>query len=75
MQLVAQATAQAVAAGASEESVEVLNVSDTPLAYLAGNMARVQVQGLSHATLLSLVEGHVNVLVSAGIRERWRRVL
>lgn len=42
----AQATAAAVAAGAREDSIEIVDVEDVPLAYLPGNATRVRVKAV-----------------------------
>jgi N-methylhydantoinase A/oxoprolinase/acetone carboxylase beta subunit len=42
----AQATAAAVAAGAREDTIEIVDVEDVPLAYLPGNATRVRVKAV-----------------------------
>lgn len=47
----AEATEKAVAAGASRESVEIVDVEEVPLAYLPGNATRIRVKAVGELVL------------------------
>ena len=47
----AEATERAVAAGASRESVEIVDVEEVPLAYLPGNATRIRVKAVGELVL------------------------
>lgn len=48
----AEATARAIAAGADEETIEIVDVEDVPLAYLPGNATRVRVKAVGELSLV-----------------------
>ena len=48
----AEATAKAVAAGADEATVQIVDVEDVPLAYLPGNATRIRVKAVGDLALI-----------------------